>query len=120
MAKERLRPSPAEMAIRGRIGAFSLHARQDARVTTEPARRAFMDRFAREVDPDGVLPPDERERRAQAAKRRYFTALALRSSRRRARARKPGADDTSRSQVDATNGNRHEKTAESSSAVGGR
>jgi hypothetical protein len=34
---------------------------------TEPARRALKSKFEREVDPEGVLPPAERHRRAEAA-----------------------------------------------------
>jgi hypothetical protein len=45
-----------------------------------------MERFERQVDPDGVLSAQERARRAGAAMRAYFTALALRSSRARAKA----------------------------------
>jgi hypothetical protein len=43
-----------------------------------------MDRFERQVDPDGTLPADERAKRAESARKAYFTALALRSSRARA------------------------------------
>ncbi len=63
-----------------------------------PARRAFLDRFIDEVDPDRNLPEDERERRAQAARRAYFTKLAAKSAKaRRAKsaraAAKAEADD---------------------------
>jgi hypothetical protein len=37
-----------------------------------PARRAFLDRFEREIDPDGVLKPEERARRAEHARKVYF------------------------------------------------
>ena len=57
---------PQEMALRGRIGAFRLHATHDPRETTKKARAAFDARFLREVDPDGVLPEEERRRRAAA------------------------------------------------------
>jgi len=57
----------------------------DPRVTTRNAREAFASRFEREVDPDGVLAPAERARRVEAARRAYFTALALRSSQARRR-----------------------------------
>jgi hypothetical protein len=50
---------------------------------TEPGRKAFLERFEREVDPEGVLPPAERQRRATHAKKAYFTKLALASSRAR-------------------------------------
>jgi len=47
-----------------------------------------LDRFEREVDPDGVLPPEERRRRAEHARKAYFLRLALASSKAR---RKAGA-----------------------------
>jgi len=58
-------------------------------VTTKPARDAFMARFERQVDPDGLLPADERRRRADAAKRAYFNSLARESANaRRSRSRR--------------------------------
>jgi hypothetical protein len=39
-----------------------------------------MARFEDEVDPDRTLPSDERVRRADQAKKAYFTRLALRSA----------------------------------------
>ena len=44
-----------------------------------------MARFALEVDPDGVLPEKERTRRAEAARRAYFTQLAHKSAQTRRR-----------------------------------
>ena len=76
---------PAEMALRGRIGAYALHARYDARETTRSARQAFLSRFEREVDPDGLLPEPERQRRAESARRAHFARLALASARKRAK-----------------------------------
>jgi hypothetical protein len=49
------------------------------RVRTRPAREKFLQRFEREVDPDGKLPPDERRRRAEHAKRAYMLRLAKRA-----------------------------------------
>lgn len=72
--------SPAEMALRGRIGAYALHARRDPKETTHAARTAFMARFEREVDPDSILEPTERVRRAEAARKAYFSRLALKSA----------------------------------------
>lgn len=60
-----------------------MHARHDAKLTTAAARRAFMDRFEREVDPDATLPLDERVRRANHARRAYFLRLSLISARAR-------------------------------------
>ena len=74
-----------ERAIRGRIGAFSLHASHDSRQLTASAREAFLSRFEREVDPDGVLAPDERRRRALHARKAYFARLAFASAKARRR-----------------------------------
>ena len=83
---------PADMALRGRLGAYVLHSRYDPRETTKKARQAFLARFLREVDPDGVLPEAERQRRALAARRAFFVRLALKSARaRRAGRRRRGS-----------------------------
>jgi hypothetical protein len=70
-------------ALRGRIGAFSLHAA--GKTTTVAARAAFMAKFEQQVDPDGLLDPDERARRAAFARRKYFAQLALASAKARRR-----------------------------------
>jgi hypothetical protein len=74
--------------LKGRKGAFVLHATHDPRETTRAARDAFNARFAELVDPDGVLDPTERARRAQYARKAYYTDLALKS----AKARRKRAD----------------------------
>jgi hypothetical protein len=78
--------TPEERTLRARLGAYRLHALHDPKETTKKARAAFATRFEREVDPDGVLPPSERTRRAEAARRAYFTQLQLRSAQARRRA----------------------------------
>lgn len=76
-----------QRVMRARLGAYAMHAKRDPRETTRAGRSAFLARFEREVDPDGVLSEEERSRRAMAARRAYFVRLALASSRaRRARA----------------------------------
>ena len=85
--------SRAEVALRGRIGAHTLHALHDPRKTTAAARAAFLGRFEREADPDGTLPMEERARRAHHLRKAYFARLALRSAqvrRRRAGYRQQG------------------------------
>jgi hypothetical protein len=52
-------------------------------MTTRPGREAFMARFERDVDPEGRLPAVERQQRAEAAKKAYFSGLALKSARAR-------------------------------------
>jgi hypothetical protein len=65
----------------GRLGAHTRWAHEsDRSAATAPARRAFDARFEREVDPEGVLPPGERARRAESARKAYFTRLALKSA----------------------------------------
>lgn len=72
-------------SLAGRIGAHRLHATHDSRQITERARAAFLDRFARQADPDGTLSADERQRRANHLRKAYFAALALRSAQARRR-----------------------------------
>ena len=78
--------SPAERTLRARLAAHAMHGRQDARATTAKARAAFLARFEQQADPDGLLTPAERERRAQQLRSAYFAQLALASPKaRRAR-----------------------------------
>lgn len=69
--------SPVERTLRGRLAAHTLHARRDSRQTTANGRTAFLARFEAEVDPEGMLDPAERHRRAEQARRAYFTRLSL-------------------------------------------
>lgn len=83
--------SDSQRRLRARIGGYALAAaRSPAGPTgyTAAGRAAFLARFLDEVDPRRELPEPERERRAVAARKRYFAQLALRSSRAR---RKPAA-----------------------------
>lgn len=61
-----------------RIGGLRRAALHDSAAMTANARDAFALKFEREVDPDGLLPPEERVRRAKAAQRAYMAQLALR------------------------------------------
>lgn len=71
--------TPAERSLRGRIGAYKLHALHDPRETTAKARASFLARFLDEQPAD--LPEPERIRRATAARRSHMAALAYRSAR---------------------------------------
>jgi hypothetical protein len=75
----------SDLSIRGRIGAHTLHATHDSRQITASARQAFLSKFEREVDPDGVLTLDERRRRAGHALKAHMARLALRSAKERHR-----------------------------------
>lgn len=73
--------SPTERSLAARIAAHEKWAQApDATAATAPARAAFLDRFEREVDPEGALTPQERARRAKHARAAYFSRLALRSA----------------------------------------
>lgn len=74
----------ASRALRGRIGAHRLHATLDPRETTKAPRSAFWSSFEREVDPDGLLEPEERVRRASHARAAHYARLAYLSARARA------------------------------------
>ncbi len=52
----------------------------DRKARTKPGRDKFLERFEREIDPDGTLPPRERQQRAEHAKRAYMLRLAKRSA----------------------------------------
>ncbi len=89
---------PASRTSIARLGAHESWARTpDRSARTAPGRAVFDARFEREVDPDGTLPPAERARRAEHARRAYFTRLALASAKaRRARANPAVASRASR------------------------
>ncbi|MDT9694739.1 hypothetical protein [Streptomyces sp. P17] len=79
--------TPEQRRLRAQVAANARLSREDPRDITAPARKAALERFEREVDPDGTLSPEERARRAYHARRSYFLRLALASSRARAAAR---------------------------------
>jgi hypothetical protein len=82
--------TPAQRSLRARIAAHASWANtSDRSARTAAARKAALDRFERQVDPDGVLPAEERTQRAASARKAHFARLALLSARAR-RSRKSG------------------------------
>ena len=75
--------TPEQRRLRGQFAAHARWSKQDPKEGTAAARKTFLDRFEREVDPGGTLPPEERARRAASAKSAYFKNLAYQSSRAR-------------------------------------
>ena len=73
----------SQRSLRASIAADVMHAKHDPRVTTRNGTAAFLSKFEREADPDGVLDPVERARRAELLKRAHFKRLAFQSSRAR-------------------------------------
>jgi len=78
-------------SLRHQFAAHSMHSVHDSRKTTEAARKANAARFEAQVDPDGVLDPKERARRAAHAERAYMLRLAYKSA--KVRAERKGATD---------------------------
>jgi hypothetical protein len=77
--------TPEQRSLRARIASHSSWARtSDLTARTAPARAAFLERFEREVDPEGALPPADRARRAEHARKAHFQRLALASAKARA------------------------------------
>lgn len=81
-------PHDGHARLRARRAALARHAHGDTRTATEPARRAWEERWVDEVDPNRQLDPDERARRAERAKRAHMLGLAQRSAEARRRRRR--------------------------------
>lgn len=94
---------PELRRIQARSAAHALHAKYDSHDLTAPARAAFLTRFERQVDPEGVLPRAERQRRAQHALKAHMIALSYRALKRR-RQRRGEAVDAGASDCATENG----------------
>ena len=79
--------TPEQRSLRARVGAYALHAQGGT--STKAGSAAFLARFDREVDPNGILASDERSRRAEFALRAHMAKLALKASRAKTRAKIP-------------------------------
>jgi hypothetical protein len=77
-----------ELSLRGRKAAHTRWAKTDHAEASEAARLRLLDRFDREVDPDGTLEPAERARRSSHALKAHMAGLALKSSKARRLAKK--------------------------------
>ncbi|CCH29343.1 hypothetical protein ABZ816_35805 [Actinosynnema sp. NPDC047251] len=77
----------ADRRLRARAAAHESWARTiDRRVRTANATQAMLERFEREVDPEGQLPPDLRRELAVHARTAHMLRLARRSAAVRRRA----------------------------------
>lgn len=73
--------TPSERSLIASIAAHeSWASTPDRAARTAKARKAALDRFEREVDPEGILPTAERAKRAEHARKAYFQRLALKSA----------------------------------------
>lgn len=70
--------TPEEARQRGALGAHVRWSREsDRSAATAAARAAALSRFEREVDPDGVLSPEERAVRARHAKAAHMRRMSM-------------------------------------------
>jgi hypothetical protein len=82
--------TPAERSLRASLAAHTRWANTpaaDRRRQADRGHAALLAKFAAQVDPDGTLTAEEREKRAQNAYTAHMKRLALASS----RARRSGA-----------------------------
>lgn len=71
---------PDDRALRARLAAHASWANTPNRAArTAAARAALADRFERQVDPEGAMDPVERAKRAESARKAFYTRLAYRS-----------------------------------------
>lgn len=75
--------TPEQRRLRAQIAANTRWSREDSSVQARRGQAGLTAKFEREVDPDGALPPAERARRVEAARRAHMQTLALKSSRAR-------------------------------------
>lgn len=71
-------------SMTARLAAHESWARTENRsARTAKARAALLAKFEQEVDPRGILSSEERARRAEHARKAYYTRLALKSAKAR-------------------------------------
>jgi hypothetical protein len=74
----------SEKSLRSKIAAHESWGHTDDRsARTSNGRRAFLDRFEKQADPNNELTAAERARRAESLKNAYFARLALKSAKSR-------------------------------------
>ncbi len=82
--------TPEQRRRRARIAAHASWANTaDRTARTSSGTKAFLDRFERQVDPDGVLPEETRAAMAKHARTAYMLQLAERSAAARRRKARP-------------------------------
>ena len=74
-------PVSVETSLKRRAAAHESWARTpNRRARTAKATAAFLEKFARQVDPDNKLTPEERHRRAVSARRAYYLRLSVKAA----------------------------------------
>jgi hypothetical protein len=75
--------TPGERTLRARAAAYEMHAKHGSQKAAIKGQAALLAKFKRQVDPEGLLTPEERRRRAMHARRAHMARLALASARSR-------------------------------------
>lgn len=76
----RHRESPMERVLHSRAASHVRWSREaDRTKATAPARAGLQAKFERQVDPEGVLDPVERAKRAESARKAYYAELTRKS-----------------------------------------
>lgn len=84
--------TPEQRSLAAQIAVHTSWANTKDRTSrTAPARQAFVDRFERQVDPNGEMDPIARAKAAENARKAFYLALSLKSKNVRA-ARKAKRD----------------------------
>ena len=65
--------------LMGKLGAFELHARYNAKELTKPAREAAWKRYLDMVDPGRTLSDEDRNARATAARHAQMIRMSQKS-----------------------------------------
>ena len=77
---------PSDRVLIASLASHESWARtEDRAARTQPARDALLASFEEQADPDGVLPPEERARRAEHLRKAHFKRMALKSAQARRR-----------------------------------
>lgn len=72
--------TPAERALHAKAAAHTRWAHtRDRAEALAPARNGLQARFERKVDPDGTLPPAERARLAESARKAFYADMTRKS-----------------------------------------
>jgi hypothetical protein len=75
--------TPGERTLRARAAAYEMHAKHGSQKAAIKGQAALLAKFESQVDPEGLLTPEERRRRAMHARRAHMARLALASARSR-------------------------------------
>ena len=90
--------SPSQRSLRGAIGAHIAHSRHNGLEITQAARDTFRNtldaRLLAEIDPNGELSPEERERRLEHGRKAYFLRMAFLSAKVRRERKEQGLPPT--------------------------